>query len=137
MKKRLFVIAGLCVIGLCACGVVLAMMSGSDDATPAPTYTRRVMYFCGYDRCRNSGAYGEPIMMTGINVWNGPDPNRGGVHHQAKHGDQAVVIGEQRVGAHAGQLWYKLEGGGWANDLWLTDEVCSPDNLEKHSLDDC
>jgi hypothetical protein len=110
-------------------------------ATPMPTKTTMpsgtTMYFCGYDRCRDSGEYGQLIFNTGINVWNGPEPDRGGVHHQASHEEKAIVINEKRVDPGPGGLWYELSGGGWTNDLWLTDEICTATNLGDHSFTDC
>ena len=104
----------------------------SPTATPLP-----IMYFCGYDLCRNSGLYGELVFPTGINVWNNPDPDRGGVHHRASHGDKVIIIEERRVHDASGGLWYRLQGGGWTNDLWLTDAICTPENLVQYTLDDC
>jgi len=104
----------------------------SPTATPLP-----IMYFCGYDLCRNSGLYGELDFSTGINVWSNPDPDRGGVHHRASHGDKVIIIEERRVHDASGGLWYRLQGGGWTNDLWLTDAICTPENLVQYTLDDC
>jgi len=97
----------------------------------------RTMYVCGYDRCRDSGEYGKLVLETDINVWNSPDPDRGGVHHRASHGDKVIVVEEKRVYDGPGGLWYKLEGGGWTNDLWLTDAICTSENLPQHSFTDC
>ena len=77
------------------------------------------------------------IFPTGITVWNNPDPDRGGVHHKASNGDKVTVIETKRVSPGSGGLWFKLEGGGWTNDLWLTDEPCTDQNLADYSLDDC
>lgn len=117
-------------------------VSTQGGSSPVPTSQtapigERVMYFCGFDRCKGSGSYGELIFETGINVWNNPDPDRGGVHHQANHQDRATVIGEKRVSEGSGGLWYQLEGGGWTNDLWLTEEPCTENNLAEYTLDDC
>jgi hypothetical protein len=98
---------------------------------------RTIMYVCGYDRCPDSGEYGNLVFEVGINVWNNPDPDRGGVHHQVAHQDEVVVIGEKRVDDGPGGLWYELEGGGWVNDLWLTDAPCNPDNLSEYTFASC
>jgi hypothetical protein len=95
------------------------------------------MYFCGYDRCKDSGEHGNLILETGINVWNNSDPDRGGIHHQANHHDQVMVVEEKRVNEGPGGLWYRLEGGGWTNDLWLTERKCTSDNLEQYSFTAC
>jgi len=97
----------------------------------------RTMYVCGYDRCRDSGEYGTLLYAAGINLWNAPEPDRGGVHHQAAHGDQVEVIDERRVSAGPGGLWYRLEGGGWANDLWLAESRCSASNIDELSFTNC
>jgi hypothetical protein len=96
-----------------------------------------VLYICGYDRCKDSGEYGTLILETGINVWNNPDPDRGGVHHQLAHQDQLVIVQTQQVHDGPGGLWFELEGGGWINDLWLTQELCTEENLPQHALDGC
>lgn len=97
----------------------------------------RTMYVCGYDRCRDSGEYGNLIFEAGINVWNNPDPDRGGAHHQVAHQDEVTVVGEKRVNDGPGGLWYELEGGGWIDDLWLTDAPCNPDNLSEYTFASC
>jgi len=129
----------LTVIGLAAIVIIVIVVvsSGGDSEETKPAPVGRTMYFCGLDRCRNSGEYGKLVFSTGINVWNNPDPNRGGVHHQASHGQKVTVIKEQLVNSGSGGLWYKLEGGGWTNDLWLTDKLCTKDSLNELSLDDC
>lgn len=101
---------------------------------PTATPKKEVMYVCGYDRCTVSGAYGELVLTEGINVWSGPDPNRGAVHHQVKHGQKVVVIEIKSVD---NRTWYRLEDGGWLSDLWLTKQPCTQENLEEYSLDDC
>jgi len=106
---------------------------GSSRETPSG----RTMYVCGYDRCEDSGEYGQLIYSTGIDTWQGPEPDRGGVHHQAAHGDQVEVIDERRVSKGAGGLWYELEGGGWTNDLWLTETRCSASNIAEFSFTNC
>jgi len=100
-----------------------------NDATPT-----KVMYVCGYDLCKSSGGYGEIALTEGINVWNHPDPNRGGVHHQVKAGDRVVIIDVTHVD---GRTWYELEDGGWLSDLWLTKQKCTPDNIGDFTLNDC
>ena len=95
------------------------------------------MYFSGYDRCKNSGTYKELLFATGINVWENAGPNRGKVVRQAKHGERAVVLSTRVVQSGPGGTWYRIEGGGWANDLWLTPEVINISNLEKYALDGC
>ena len=104
--------------------------------TPEPA-SGQTMYFCGFDPCKGSLDYGKLIFPTGINVWNNPDPDRGGVHHKASNGDRVTVIETKRVGSGPGGLWFKLEGGGWTNGLWLTDELCTEQNLAEYTLDDC
>ena len=96
-----------------------------------------IMYFCGYDRCKDSGEYGNLIFETGINVWNNPGPDRGGVHHRANHHERVSVVDQKRVNDGPGGLWYKLADGGWTNDLWLTEEKCTRGNLEEYSFTDC
>ena len=95
------------------------------------------MYFCGYDRCKDSGEYGKLIYGTGINVWSNPEPDRGSVHHQAANGEKVTVISEKRVSDGPGGLWYELAGGGWTNDLWLTERQCHSSNLGEFSFADC
>jgi len=95
------------------------------------------MYVCGMDRCVMSGAYGELLFVSGINVWENPDPNRGKVIRTLDHLQAVTVLIERRVSDGSGGLWYQPEGGGWINDLWLTEEACTTSNLEQYSLDDC
>ncbi len=104
------------------------------EPTLQPIY--RTMYVCGYSRCRDSDAYGEFILETS-NVWNNPDPDRGGVHHLASHGEKVIVVSERRVDGGPGGLWYELEGGGWIDDLHVTDVLCSSANLDELSFSDC
>jgi hypothetical protein len=120
-----------------------AVPTDTPEATEEPTDTPepteppgRVMYFCGIDRVESSGAYGELLFQTGINVWNNPEPDRGGVHHQASHHDKVTVMEEKRVSEGSGGLWYRLEGGGWTNDLWLTEEPCTQENLDQYTITD-
>ena len=115
--------------------LVLALLCSACGRPTEPE--GRVMYFCGYDRCRDSGAYGELLYATGINVWNNPEPNRGGVHHRANHHDQVTVVEEKRVAPGPGGLWYRLAQRGWTNDLWLTQGRCTTENLERYSFADC
>ena len=129
-------------IFLCYVAVALTLANRdtgkvSTRTGSAATTTGRTMYFCGIDRCKNSGEYGELILVTGINVWRYPGPNRGRVEWKATNGQRVTVLETRRVGAKPGELWYRLEKGGWANDLWLTDARCTKDNYQKHALDDC
>jgi hypothetical protein len=111
---------------------------GLSEATPVATaMPARVMYFCGYDRCLDSLDYGKLVFPGGIRVWNGPDPDWGGLHHRARHGERVGVIRQKRVRAGPGGLWFELEGGGWTNDLWLTENVCSHDNLVEYTFAAC
>jgi len=121
----------LAILTVACCGAGTAG-STSDKEPPG-----RTMYVCGYDRCRDSGEYGQLIYSSGINVWNNPDPDRGGVHHKASNGDKVTVVEEKRVSDGPGGLWYRLQGGGWTNDLWLTDQVCTAGNISEYSYTDC
>lgn len=132
-RKRLWLIIGGLILFICLASTIF----GNKDHNTDTTLSGTTMYFCGYDRCRDSGEYRQLIFNTGINVWNGPEPDRGGVHHRASHGDKAIVINEKRIDPGPGGLWYELSGGGWTNDLWLTDEVCTATNLGDHSFTDC
>ena len=120
-------------------GCIIAYHSlGRGGSRPAARDTSGlVMYFCGIDRCRDSGEYGELVFRTGISVWNAPAPNRGGVRRTAKHHDKAEVTDQRRVSSGPGGLWYELKGGGWVNDYWLTTAPCTPDNLADFSFTDC
>jgi len=94
------------------------------------------MYFCGYDRCVGSGEYGNLILPTGINVWQGPDPNRGGIHHKANNGDRVEIVEIKVLGSYVGETWYHLKGGGWTNGLWLTNQPCTAGSAtNQHKLD--
>lgn len=115
-----------------------ALVAGCGAQGSTPTRVpEQVMYFCGYDRCRASGEYGKLTFKTGISVWNGPEPNRGGRHHTVSHGHRVTVVETKRATAGSGGLWFRLKEGGWTNDLWLTESPCTPDNLEQYSLPDC
>lgn len=121
----------LAIIGFCA---ITFTPSKRSESTPQPATTK---YVCGIDRCRDSGLYGDLDFPDGINIWNNPDPNRGGVHHKASHGDQVLITSERRVSEGPGGLWYRLQDGGWTNDLWLTDQICTPENLPQYSFANC
>lgn len=58
----------------------------------SPTPSGKTMCFCGYDLCRESGEYGKLVFETDeINVWENPEPNRGGVHRRASAGEKVTV----------------------------------------------
>lgn len=136
MKPRKIIVLILIIIGIIAVSVI-SRSANRKDTTTYSSSTGKAMYFCGYDRCQDSGEYGQLIFKTGINIWNAPDPNRGGVRNQANHGDQVSVIDEKRVSEGPGGLWYKLKQGGWVNDLWLTDRTCTKSNLEEFTFKNC
>ena len=119
------------------CVIAWHTLNRSGSQSAARDRAVQTMYFCGIDRCRDSGEYGELVFRTGINVWNGPDPSRGGVRRRAKHHEEVQVIGQRRVSSGPGGLWYELKGGGWVNDYWLTTAPCTPDNLADFSFTDC
>jgi hypothetical protein len=104
---------------------------------PTPEATGHTMYVCGYDRCRDSDAYGEMILESGINVWRRPDPDRGGVFRTASQGDKVIVTEERRVSDGPGGLWYRLADGGWIDDYFLTGVPCGPHNLDRNSFKNC
>lgn len=112
--------------------IVIYWPRGKDDSQNATPQTIR--YVCGYSRCTNAGDYGEKVLDTGINTWSAPDPNRGAVHHQVSHGDRLIISDVKYVD---NRTWYKIEGGGWLSDLWLTKQPCTQDNLEEYALPDC
>ena len=125
-------------VWLLALAVLVLVVSACGESTPEPIEpVLREMYFCGFDRCQDSSEYGQLTFETGINVWEGPDPNRGSVHHQAKHWEKALVVEEKRVDSGPGGLWFRLQGGGWTNDLWLTEEKSTSSNLADYSFADC
>ena len=117
--------------------LVLAALACDSGADPTATPTGETMYVCGYDTCRDSGEYGDLLYSTGINAWNNPDPDRGGVKRQLRNGQQVTVIEQKRVYSGPGGLWYKLRDGGWISDFWLTETVCTPENLAGYSFKDC
>jgi hypothetical protein len=130
MKKKYMIIipVGLlviCLMVLCITGIVMP---------DTPREPEQVLYFCGISHCRLSGMYGEMALET-MNVWNNPDPNRGGVHHQVRHGDKAIVIGSRRVSEGPGGMWYRLKGGGWTNGLHVTAGLCTFENIEQYTSD--
>jgi hypothetical protein len=134
-KLVLIVLVGLVVaIGGC---VATRSDKGVGNISSSPRTTGRVMYFCGYDRCRDSGEYGRLVFPAGINIWQSPPPRRGKVIRTASHGDKTIVISERRIYSGPGGLWYELKGGGWTNDLWLTEELCTSVNLSQYSFTNC
>ena len=147
--SRIIIAVVVALIIVCVGLLYLSFGGTPAKTTPEPTRARptipptdpppagRTMYVCGYDRCRDSGEYSKLTFPTGINVWNNPDPDRGGVHHKVSNGDQVTVIEEKRVYEGPGGLWYKLQGGGWIDDLWLTEQPCNADNLPDYSFTDC
>lgn len=134
-RKGLLIFAGTIVALIILCVAVTLQPNTAGRNSPDSAGTP--MYFCGYDRCRDSGEYGELIFATGINVWSAPEPNRGSLHHRASHGDRVIVVERKRVFDGPGGLWFKLQGGGWTNDLWLTRSKCTVDNLEMMDFTAC
>ena len=118
-------------------GAVIALSWLGQRRSSSRRASSRTMYVCGHDLCRESGEYGQLVYPTGINVWQNPEPDRGGVHHQVANGDRVEVIAERRVFEGPGGLWYELEGGGWTNDLWLTETRCSASNIAEFSFTNC
>lgn len=122
------------IVALACIGLYFFVGRNTNNETSELPKQITSMYVCGYSRCTNSGDYGELVFTEGINVWNNHDPDRGGVHHQVKHGDRVGVESSTVIDS---RRWYKLIDGGWINDLWLTDKQCTPDNLDQLSMDDC
>ena len=148
MKRRwlLFLIGAVVV----ACIVIAAVSSLLDTdteegtqpaaATAAPLASdtpQPILYFCGYDRCRASGEYGQLTFPDGIIIWSQPEVIVGQYERKVAHHDEAVIIQERRVFEGPGGLWYELKGGGWTHDLWLTEQPCNEGNLEQYSFTDC
>lgn len=105
---------------------------------PTPTIAPiAAMYACGIDRCRNSGSYGQRVAESGINIWNHPDPDRQGIHHQIWHTKRVEIIGKTHINLDPGGTWYQLQEGGWISDLWLTETQCTRENLEQYTIPDC
>lgn len=104
---------------------------------PTATSSGIVMYFCEIERCKLSPSYGLVFDPQGTPVWQNHDPDRGRVLRMADHHEKIRVIREIRVRDGWGGLWYELEGGGWTNDFHLTDEPCTPENIEQYSISDC
>ena len=125
--------------------IVLAMLALTISACRSPEEVIGIptkpatttMYFCGYDRCKDSGEYGQLVFRTGITLWNNRGPDRGGVCRTANHGERASVVRERRVDPGPGGLWYKLEDGCWTNVLWITEKRCDESNLAGLSFKDC
>jgi len=150
MKKILLVAAVLVLAGF-ACS--LGGDSVEVESSPIVEVTRvvtqiiesevigevagEIMYACGIDRCKDSGEYGKLIYASGINVWEIPGPNRKVVNRQLNHLQEVTVLLERRLNDGPGGLWYGLSGGGWINDLWLTEKPCNYGNIEKDSFKDC
>ena len=139
-KSKLVVII---IVAIFACILVVAIAQLGGDGTVTPTATPRpratavpevVMYFCGIDRCRDSGTFGELLFESGINVWENPEPNRGKVAWKATNGQRVVVMETKRVGEGAGGMWYRLKQGGWTNGIWLTEEPCTKDNWQRYAV---
>lgn len=135
-KSTTKIIIGLVIVIAIGCLVVTTPKKSSNTRSSPPASTK-TMYACGYDRCKDSGEYGTIIYQTGINVWNNPDPNRGGVHHQLNHGNRVQIVNQRRVDGGPGGLWYQLDGGGWINDLWVTEQQCNVGNLAANTFTDC
>jgi len=125
---------------LCATMIIVAVIQGGkkeEPKVPGVEKDARVMYVCGFDRCKDSGEYGKLVYHSGINVWENPDPNRGGIERQLVHLQKVSLLDVRRVSAGPGGLWFRLSGGGWINDLWLTNTKCRADEIEIHSFTDC
>jgi hypothetical protein len=115
----------------------VASPTAVPTASQTPAVPGQTMYVCGYERCRDSDAYGELIFETGIEVWASSDPDDNRVLSAVSHDAEVWVVSAERIWEGPGGLWLELAGGGWMNDLWLTEERCTPDNLEQYSLTDC
>jgi hypothetical protein len=105
--------------------------------TPAAAIPATTMYVCGYDRCRDSSEYGTLSFETGISVWENPEPDRGDIARELVHGDVVQVVAKKHIYDGPGGLWYQLEDGGWISGLWLTEQLCTSDNLPEFSFDRC
>ena len=105
--------------------------------TPATAIPATTMFVCGYDRCRDSTEYGVLSFETGISVWENPEPDRGAVQRKVRHGDAVQVIAKKRIYDVPSGLWYELAGGGWIDDLWLTEHLCTAENLAEYSFARC
>jgi hypothetical protein len=95
------------------------------------------MYVCGYERCRDADEYGALIFETGIEVWASSDPDDDRVLYTVSHLDEVRTVSQVRIWEGPGGLWFALEGGGWVSEFYLTEERCTPDNLELFSFADC
>ena len=97
----------------------------------------RTLYICGFERCQNSREYGQLIFETSIDVWASTDPTDDRLLYTVSHHDEVQVVAEQRLWEGPGGLWFELGSGGWVSDFWITEERCTPDNLEQYSFTDC
>lgn len=143
-KRRWNTILGaMIILGIIlACVWIANTIRGSDKKEVAEVeeveeVAGEIMYVCGIDRCKDSGEYGKLIYASGINVRENTDPSRGEVIGKLNH-QQLVIVQAERITAKSpGGLWYFVKGGGWINDLWLTEKPCNFGNIEKYSFKDC
>lgn len=104
---------------------------------PVPTAALQTMFVCGYERCRDQAEYGQLIFESEIEVWASSDPNDDQILYTLSHHDEVRVVNQVRVWDGPGGLWFELEEGGWMSDFWLTEERCTPENLQEYSFVDC
>jgi hypothetical protein len=131
------------IIVVVICGGVAAyafrdeLRGASDDSSNKPLL--RTMYFCGYDRCRDSLQYGTMIEPPILAIHKNHKIEPGGFIREPKHGEKVGVIGEWRDPEWPGPggLWFELEGEGWTREWNLTETICTPTNLDRYSYKSC
>lgn len=135
------VLIGLCVVLVFASALFRTNEKAAATLTPlteARSLEPRTMYFCNYDRCRDSQWYGEQYPdPSPLDVWNKPSVEVGSFVRTPEHGEAVVVVGEWREREGPFGLWLELDNGHWTLEWQLTDEVCGPDNIDKYSYTNC
>lgn len=112
--------------------------TATATATTAPVQVQsRAFYVCGYERCLDSREYGQLILESAIEVWASTDPSDEQILYTVSHHDEVLVVAEQRLWNGPGGLWLELGSGGWVSEFWITEERCTPDNLEQYSYTNC
>jgi hypothetical protein len=91
---------------------------------------RRTMYVCHRDRCGSSPEFGR-ILEPGVRTYNIPSSVNGVVVQVLRHGDEVDVVGQDGPDDSEYLSWYRLKDGTWIPAPYLTEELCTAENLER------
>ena len=161
---RLLLVGGIPVVLLGLCLVLAfasALFKPSDRENQPVTSTDlplqqiepQVLYFCNYDRCRDSDNYGHKIPEPSpLGIWKIPPQVYTEMSESERskydlpllirtphNGESVTVVGVWIQWDEYGPFgsWYQLDDGNWTRVWQLTEEICSPDNIDGYSYTNC